>query len=270
MIVSRFKFSLKQLKWIVLFRKLPNDPTVGWLDLTALPLQFNDDGRVLFAAWERLHDLVLLRDAIPGGETTLDSIFNEARSAAPTDKTPLKPLKDLQTFTESDLTYLVGNNGFKLKIPDAFMDEVALTALLKCLALIQTVGCSAPNAQLLAKTEPNDQAARIAVQAVKSRYDQTTWESIARPLRSILCEKQRQALVDYLLANQSTQGLWFHDSNDLFSYYLIDVEMGPCQLTSRIKQATGSIQLFTQRCLMNLEKFVKADTEADPCWLEWK
>ena len=29
-----------------------------------------------------------------------------------------------------------------------------------------------------------------------------------------------------------------HDANDLYAHFLIDVEMGPCMLTSRIKQAT--------------------------------
>ena len=43
------------------------------------------------------------------------------------------------------------------------------------------------------------------------------------------------------------------DSNTLFKYFLIDVEMSPCQLTSRIKQALSSIQFFVQRCFLNLE-----------------
>ena len=43
------------------------------------------------------------------------------------------------------------------------------------------------------------------------------------------------------------------DADDLFAHFLIDVEMCSCQLTSRIKQAIGSVQLFAQRCLMGLE-----------------
>src|SRR5205814_3543967 len=36
--------------------------------------------------------------------------------------------------------------------------------------------------------------------------------------------------------------------------FLIDVDMGACMETSRVKQALSSIQLFVQRCLMNLEE----------------
>lgn len=57
---------------------------------------------------------------------------------------------------------------------------------------------------------------------------------------------------------------------DLYAYYLIDVEMSSCQLTSRVKQASSSVQLFVQRCLMNLERRVLADAESDPDWLQWK
>lgn len=47
--------------------------------------------------------------------------------------------------------------------------------------------------------------------------------------------------------------------------------MGPCQLTSRIKQDISSVQTFMQRCLLNLEacnELVPND-EVDDRWLEW-
>ena len=55
--------------------------------------------------------------------------------------------------------------------------------------------------------------------------------------------------------NQVRQRL--RNSNDLYAHFLIDVEMEPCMLTSRIKQATNSVQLFVQRCLLNLEPEVE-------------
>ena len=47
--------------------------------------------------------------------------------------------------------------------------------------------------------------------------------------------------------------LGVRNRNQLFEYFLIDVDMNPCMLTSRIRQATGAVQTFFQRCLMNLE-----------------
>src|SRR5205814_1835502 len=39
----------------------------------------------------------------------------------------------------------------------------------------------------------------------------------------------------------------------LFEYFLMDVQMQPCMQTTRILHATGSVQLFIDRCLMDLE-----------------
>src|SRR5699024_12111433 len=56
-------------------------------------------------------------------------------------------------------------------------------------------------------------------------------------------------LVAYLLDENPDMA----DSGDLFNYFLIDVKMNACQLTSRLKQAISSVQLFVQRCFLNLE-----------------
>src|SRR5690606_20516314 len=60
-------------------------------------------------------------------------------------------------------------------------------------------------------------------------------------------------------------------------YFLIDVEMSSCQLTSRIKQALSSVQFFVQRCFLNLEKqYVvvsqdeKDDISSPNAWSQWK
>ena len=94
--------------------------------------------------------------------------------------------------------------------------------------------------------------------AVKARYSFADWLKVAKPLQDSLREKQRTALVSYL---------WWRDkldSNELFDRYLIDVEMSPCQLTSRIKQAIGAVQLFIQRMSLLLEW----DQQAKPLLLK--
>jgi len=158
--------------------------------------------------------------------------------------------------------WLIDQSG--AKVPDDFKDEVMFLQLLRCLKIIYTIGCTAAYAGSFAQTV-DYKASRAAVQSAKSRYDLVTWNSVARPLRNLLRERQRAALVTYLLANST---LW-RDANDLFAYFLIDIEMGPCQLTSRIKQAICSAQLFGQRCLLNLEQAVRADSAIDTVWNEW-
>jgi len=54
--------------------------------------------------------------------------------------------------------------------------------------------------------------------------------------------------------------------NELYAHFLIDVEMDPCMLTSRIVLANSSIQLFVQRCLLNLEPEVELSLEDSKEW----
>jgi hypothetical protein len=54
----------------------------------------------------------------------------------------------------------------------------------------------------------------------------------------------------------------------LFEYFLMDVQMDPCMQTSRIRHALSSVQLFIERCLMNLEPTVAPSSINAKQW-EW-
>ena len=56
--------------------------------------------------------------------------------------------------------------------------------------------------------------------------------------------------------------------DDLYAHFLVDVEMDACMLTSRIVLATSSVQLFVQRCLLNLEPDVTLTPEDRKMW-DW-
>lgn len=58
------------------------------------------------------------------------------------------------------------------------------------------------------------------------------------------------------------------ERHDLLEYFLIDVEMNSCMLTSRIKQGISAVQLFVQRCLLNLEATVSPEEIDEDQW-EW-
>jgi peptidoglycan hydrolase-like protein with peptidoglycan-binding domain len=92
-------------------------------------------------------------------------------------------------------------------------------------------------------------AAEAARDAVEARYEEDAWLEIAKSLSNPLREAQRKALVSYL-----TPRMGVKDANGLYQKLLIDVEMSPCMRTSRIKQAISSVQLFIQRCQLNLVK----------------
>ena len=48
----------------------------------------------------------------------------------------------------------------------------------------------------------------------------------------------------------------------------MDVEMDPCMTTSRVRQAIAAIQLFVDRCLMNLEPEVSPSSISPDQW-QW-
>lgn len=93
---------------------------------------------------------------------------------------------------------------------------------------------------------------------VRAQYDEQTWFSIGKTIHDSVREKQRQALVSYILAHSdvpydtNNRKIWFSE-NDLFGYLLIDVEMKPGMMTSRIKQAISSVQLFIDRVVLGIE-----------------
>lgn len=116
-------------------------------------------------------------------------------------------------------------------------------------------------------------------ETAQARYaSDEDWYKAITPNQDSLRERKRDALVAYLLHQP---GLWlsaeereYHegsiDTNLLYSHFLIDVEMSACQLTSRIVQANSAIQLFVQRCLMNLELKVQLEnTEESSYWQQW-
>jgi hypothetical protein len=100
----------------------------------------------------------------------------------------------------------------------------------------------------------------------KAHYDNKQWLKIAEPLRNQLRKKQRDALVAYMIGYKG-----YEDVVAIYDGHLLDPEMEPCALTSRIVQATLSIQLFIQRILLNLEEYNGSKLLlSEPKAEEWK
>jgi hypothetical protein len=81
---------------------------------------------------------------------------------------------------------------------------------------------------------------------------------------------QRDALVAYILHQMRSNPVSEHidTPEKLFEYFLMDVQMDPCMQTSRIRHALSSVQLFIERCLMNLEPRVTPSSINAKQW-EW-
>jgi len=101
---------------------------------------------------------------------------------------------------------------------------------------------------------------------------EAAWLALAPTLMNPLREKQSAALQAYLIAQRDSSGdLIYGDTNGLFDYFLIDTQMTSCQVTSRIVQAYIAVQIFVERCLMNLEApSIVVDLDLDDTWNQWE
>ncbi len=77
---------------------------------------------------------------------------------------------------------------------------------------------------------------------------------VFKPLRDQLRQRQRDALVGYLTSRKlsfaGNPDAYFIDANELYSQLLIDTQVEPDTLISRIKLALNVIQLFVDRVFL--------------------
>jgi hypothetical protein len=139
-------------------------------------------------------------------------------------------------------------------------------AVSACAELLRKLG--APVAQVTAFIQPTltGAEAKLLRTALKARYEESTWLETLREIMDAIRPQKRNALVAYLLAQNPELGT----TDDLYDYFLVDVEMEACMPSSRIVQAHGTVQLFVQRCLMGLEPKAAAAVDNDVGWQQWK
>ncbi len=102
-------------------------------------------------------------------------------------------------------------------------------------------------------------AVKTLVAAVRATVGDAEWLRLGPQLRASLRERFRDAMVAYIVGHRRqnttnpTNPDWALDPNDLYGELLIDVEMGAEQKTSRLVQATATVQLYVQRAKLGLQ-----------------
>lgn len=198
------------------------------------------------------------------------------------DDSLIQLLENPNTTTEDGSSLLLLVTGWDEADLAAFMGRFGLMAadlthlhhfirIHKSFGVVGKLGVRAT--ELLASTtnEPTGQSVRNLQSALRARFDESVWLTVLQPINDELRRLQRDALVGFVLHKlQQMEETQHVDTPDkLFEYFLIDVEMDPCMKTSRIKQAISSVQLFIQRCLLNLEEpHVAASSIKSKQW-EW-
>ncbi|WP_028523157.1 neuraminidase-like domain-containing protein [Runella limosa] len=169
----------------------------------------------------------------------------------------------LKSEKDTLLTYFgKGNNDLK--------DSILWSQLHQVMQLQKESSISISNLISWTKTNPKVAEIDTISDTLEKTYEANDWLDTLKPINDGLRMAKRDALVAFILQKLSTRQETKHinSANKLFEFFLIDVEMSSCMKTSRLRQAISTVQLFVQRCLMNLEKKVSPDSINTKRW-EW-
>lgn len=268
LIIKRLELPTEELDWII-----TQQLAFGWLDMNDLPVASNAPN--LGDRWERWLQMAraaALRRSWRAGQPSLFELLRmaEAGGDAAAFESFQNALADRTGWNLSDLTALIDSTHFDLDDFNAdwggadTLDH--LWRLNVCFGMLRKLGVSAVMAWNWAQPGVTRATAGEIKQAARAKFTESQWLSTAEPIRDELRKKQRGALVDAVIQqlNDST----IQDANDLYAHFLMDAQINPCMQTSRIVFATGAVQLFVQRVLLNLEGPVKFST-ADASMWQW-
>ncbi|BAV06840.1 hypothetical protein SAMN05421788_102526 [Filimonas lacunae] len=268
LIISKLKIKPDELAWWLTGTHAAD---MGWPHPAQFPVSTGIT--IALTSWLQLTGFFVWKSALPVAEQTAFEFLDVVLNGSSTATNCINALSLLSSWEVQDIKDRV--NAYRWDVKQEFKKSASLLRLSNGFAALRKLGVSAARAIAWAKAEPTFADAESIKQAVKARYDLVQWQQVIQPLQDAFREQKRDALVGWLTA-QSNQ-FWM-DANALYSYFLIDVEMSSAMLTSRLKQAVASTQLFVQRCLMNLEKDIivrsqkidASDTQADSKWKQWK
>ncbi|MFE5806233.1 neuraminidase-like domain-containing protein [Streptomyces sp. NPDC056491] len=264
LVLTKLRFTAEELPF--LFRYAGPD---RWLDLGTLPAAPPaQQSQVPFLRLCALVDVARLRDSVPGGIATLEAAFALATTPGTTDSAVIRELSRRTGWPFLDVNMAARN--YQINTRERFTEPANLDKLRRAVAMYRRLGVSAERANLWLRAEFTPEAAQAAWGAARALHSAADWPSVAGPMQDALRDRQRAALVAYLVAHPLLDGqtpLW-QDANGLHDHFLLDVEMSTAQLTTRITQAAYGIQLFVQRCLLNLEPQVS--TSDSELWEQWE
>ncbi|WP_106395305.1 Tc toxin subunit A-related protein [Enhygromyxa salina] len=249
LVCERFELRPDQVAWY--------SGRSAWLDLDALPL----DGAATdatFESWDRLRQALDLRD-LSRPEELAPAEIAEAGTLAEA----IGILAAHAGWDAAAVLSLATALGYDDTHAAAVAEELIPARLRLLIETAERLGVGLDVLLDWATPTPTMTQATAIKAATRAKYGEDRWPEVAKPLRDVVRERQRDALVDAAIAITPA----FRTTNEVFEHLLIDVEMSACMMTSRIKQAIASVQIFIHRVLLHLDvDEVTFDPEAIERW----
>lgn len=223
-----------------------------------------------------MHAMIVLRDSLPEWDTrlldVLERLLDGDYGSSAEFAAALVRVND--GWVEEDIKALIA--ALDATFPADYARAAAVKDLIDGLTFASKLHATVDTALTLAAPTMSSTHTQTVQGLLRGKYGADNWLQLSAEVQDELREKKRTALAAYLLSQpkpaDAPTGKW-ENTNDLYAYYLLDVEMGSCQLTSRLVQATGSVQLYVQRCFMGLEPDVQVvahGDDGDSAWHWWK
>ncbi|MEY2512820.1 MAG: hypothetical protein QOJ89_178, partial [bacterium] len=239
------------------------DPaTRGVLD--ALDIDGSIAAADVHAQWQRVERLIwftgLKADHEPDADTFLGLFADPGRTTAQ----GALLLASVMEWDEPSLTAVLAHHG--LALADlAQLDDLRLVTR----TMDVVTATLQPAADLLAwaVANPGGTFVQSAKAALKARMTEAAWQQSMQSVSDALRNERRDALVAYILFHHPPAPK-ITTPDRLYEHFLLDVQMDACMQTSRIVLALSTIQLFVNRCLMNLEANVQPGSIRADRW-QW-
>ncbi len=273
-LVRALKFVSADLGWL-----LANAAVYAGLDLSQLPVA---DGQPVLNLSQLLTTLLTVQlarlwTAAPPAspvQTLYDIIGGVSSGSLPSAAAAQTCLAAITGWPPADISAFAGQ--LAIAFPAGYTQPTAYQALYTLAAMAQTTQAS--GAQLVDwGAVPPDEVTAEGMAAgvlgvVKARQSTgAAWLALAPTLMNPIRDRRSPALQAYLLGLRDPSGqLSYADADALFDYFLIDVQMTSCQVTSRMVQAYIAVQIFVQRCLLGLEAPQVVVDPSDPSWQQWE
>jgi hypothetical protein len=256
LLFSNLKFREETVHFITTKKQL-----VGIVDLKQLTL----DDIILLVAYNK-HTTIENDDETESLVQSVLNNYSKNNAFLPED------IDTLASLWKKD-TSLINSLVKSLAFPTKPMEAVEY--LWKCLEVSDILGINGFSLAKLGQDNNYDDllsARDIVLGAFSSKYDEKTRNEKLEPYNDSINVMKRDILCNYIIARQAD--LEFKDLNDIYSYLLLDVEMGSCFRISRLVCAISSLQLYVHRCLVNLERSAtQGDPNVDPSRIpadEWE
>lgn len=260
-VIARWRLSTRDASWL-----LDQAAGVGWLALSTLPANAAGSPVDLLAFVALRRNVVVQQTLVAANETRL---FDVVLARTQPRDTVAAALAAVGGFDTADVIAIADRFGWTT---GAALVEVDRAATLRDLVpWARRLGTDVATTLGFVTTDVAAPQADQIRQLTKAKYAIEVWYTVAGAIEDEIREHKRAALVAWLLANPNTaRGQHWFTIEELYGFYLIDPEMTAVATTTRLKQAAASIQLFVQRCFLQLEPAISVDAASDSGWQQWE